>query len=342
MPSVFGPSLSPLAPSPGANMGGGPMPVVQTADDNDPEEEEIVTWARNAAGTLKRERQEVTTQMMDAIDLARGGTGKIWTGRAPWKMGTRLNKCFTIPNKWANILSDNEQVIVYSSPRKQGQRTAAILTAAFAKAYTDYGWGRIRRNAIFTSRIQKKAYLSLRPDVFAKNKNAPKLFVIPGIQVWVDRNATSIADAEVIMYEYRESYGKVIARFPDLEDFLSRKYQNLYDPTNVGDEQGQIAAPPATIVQPTGATVNNPPYVGASNPPDEAGGTSGILIREFWTRPHKTIKITTPMLTASGSTAGAMPTSGTIRRTRKRSRPRSKTQPKCSRFLLPPVTRAHG
>jgi hypothetical protein len=302
MPSVFGPSLSPLAPSPASHFGGDPPPVVTTTDDNNPQgEDEIVTWARNAAATLKRERQAVTTRMTEAVSLSRGETGSIWKSRPPWKIGTRLNKCFTVPNKWASILSDNEQVVVYSSHRTQQQRTAQVLTAAYAKAYADYGWGRVRRNAIFDSRVQGKSYLSLRPDIFSKDKNRPNLFEIPGLQVWVDRNATGIDDAEVILYEYRQSYGKVIFRFPDTKDHLERKYQNLYDPQDF--DGGSVASPPATLNMPTGATINNPPYVGAPNPPDDAGGTSGILIREFWTRPHKTVKVTVPMFTASGEPA---------------------------------------
>ena len=284
-------------------MGGDPPPVVTTTDDNNPNEDQLVTWARNAAGVLKRERQEVTTRMQEAVDLAAGGTGNIWKNRPAWKIGTKLNKCATVPAKWAALLSDNEQTVVYSSHRSGGQRTAQVLTAAFLKAYNDFGWQRVIRNAILDSRIQIKSYLSLRPDIFSKHKNRPRLFVIPGLQVWVDKNATCIDDAEVIMYEYRESYGKVVARFPDVRDFLERKYQNLYDPGNIGDTQGRIAAPPATLNMPTGQTVYNPPYAGSPNPPDDAGGTSGLLIREFWTRPHKTVKVRTPMLTVSGEPA---------------------------------------
>lgn len=301
MPSVFGPSLTPIAPNPGGYFGGNPPPAVEMADPNNPGEDEIVTWARNARGTLKRERQEYTMRTTDAIDLARGGTGSIWKGRADWKIGTKLNKCFTVPNKWASVLTDSEQTVHYASTRNAIQAT--VLTAAFAQAYADYGWQRVIRNCVFDSRVQAKAFLSLRPDPFNKKKNAPRLFVIPGIQLWVDRNATCIGDAEVIMYEYRESFGKVTARFPDIKEFLERKYSRNYDPTNIFDTAGQIFGAPATLNLPTGSTVNNPPYVGSSNPPDEAGGTSGILINEFWTRPKKTVKVKVPMLNVLGKPA---------------------------------------
>jgi hypothetical protein len=303
MPTVFGPSLAPFAPSPGGHLGGDPPPTVPTSDDSNPNEEDVVTWARNARGVLKRERQEVTTRMVDAIALSQGSTDKIWKGREPWKIGTNINKCFTIPNKWASILTDNEQTVTYASTRQQGQRAASILSAAFLQAYVNNGWQRVIRNCVFDSRVQGKAYLSLRPDIFNKRKNAPRLFVIPGIQVWVDRNATCIDDAEVVLYEYRESYGKVIARFPDVEDHLIRKYSNNWDPSNIDNTEGKMTAPPATLNMPTGATINNPPYVGAPNPPDDAGGTSGILIHEFWTRPHKTVTVKVPMITVSGEPA---------------------------------------
>jgi hypothetical protein len=218
---TFGPSLSPLAPSPGSYFGGDPPPTIYSSADS-VDEEPIVTWARNAAGVLKKERQDVTSRMVESINLSKGGTGNIWKGRPQWKIGTKLNKCFTVPNKWASILTDNEQTINYSSKRIEGQRVASILTAAFAEAYTNNGWQRIIRNAVFTSRVQSISYLSLRPDIFNKDKNKARLFEIPGIQVWVDRNATIIGDAEVILYEYRESYGKVIARFPDIKEHLQR------------------------------------------------------------------------------------------------------------------------
>jgi hypothetical protein len=298
--SVFGPSLSPIAPNPGGWMGGAPPPAVLQTDDNNPGEDAIVTWARESAGVLKRERQDITTEMNRALNLARGGT-PFWKNRPPWKIGTRLNKCFTVPDKWASILTDSEPTITYSATRPEGQRTADVLTAAFRQAYEQYNWQRVIRNTVFSSRVLKKSYMSLRPDPFAKKRNAPKLTVVPGLQVWVDRNATSIDDAEVIMYEYRESFGKIVARFPDLERQLTHKYDKNYDPNDT--ENGNILAPPATLTMPTGATVNNPPYAGSPNPPDDAGGTSGILIREFWTRPHKTVKVKTPMMTASGEPA---------------------------------------
>jgi hypothetical protein len=263
-------------------------------------EDEIVTWARNAAAILKRESQEDTTEMVEAINLARGGT-PFWKNRPSWKIGTRLNKCFTVPDKWAAILADSEQTVTYNATRPEAQRTAALLTKMFAQTYEQKGWQRIIRNTIFASRVQKKAFLSLRPDPFDKQRNAPKLICVPGVQVWVDRNATCIDDAEVILYEYRESFGKVVARFPDTRAHLVRKYSNNYNPNNI--EDGNILSPPAQLNMPTGVTVNNPPYAGAANPPDDAGGTSGILIREFWTFPHKTVEVKTPMFTASGEPA---------------------------------------
>lgn len=299
--TVWGPSLSPIGPSPGGWMGGAPPPATTQADPNNPVgEDEIVTWSRESSGILKRERQDITTEMNRALNLARGGT-PFWRNRPPWKIGTRLNKCFTVPDKWASILTDSEPTITFSANRPEGQRTADILSASFRQDYEKYNWQRVIRNTVFSSRVLKKSYLSLRPDPFNKVRNAPKLSTVPGLQVWVDRNATCIDDAEVIMYEYRESFGKVIARFPDLEGELYHKYDNQWDPTQT--DNGSVMAAPASLAMPNGTTVNNPPYAGAPNPPDDAGGTSGILIREFWTRPHKTVKVKTPMMTAAGEPA---------------------------------------
>jgi hypothetical protein len=299
---VFGPSITGMGvPSPGGYFGGAPPPVTTQADDEPmPGEDEVVTWARMAAGILKRERQDITTEMNRAVNLSRGGT-PFWKNRPDWKIGTRLNKCFTVPDKWASILTDSEPTITYSSNRPEGARTASVLTSAFRQAYTQNGWQRIIRNTVFCSRVQKKAFLSLRPDPFSSRKNAARLSCIPGLQVYVDRNATCIDDAEVVMYEYRESFGRIIGRFPDVEERLRRKYQQEHDYTQT--ENASLLAPAATLNMPTGTTITNPPYAGAPNPPDDAGGTSGILVREFWTRPHKKVKVSTPMLTASGEPA---------------------------------------
>jgi len=289
-------------------MGGGPQPTQVSSAGQEPleDEDEIVTWARNAAGTLKRERQDVTEQINRGVSLARGGL-PFWRGRAKWKAGLSINKCFTVPDTWASILSDTEPTVTYSATRPQGQQTADILTAAFREAYIKNNWQRIVRNCIFASRVQKKAFLGLRPNPFSKQKNEALLTVIPGMQVYVDRNATCIDNAEVIMYEYRESFGKIVARFPDVEPHLRRKYSDNREFTDF--EQDNILAPPATMnvsgynTNNPGGVINSPPYAGSANPPDDAGGTSGILVREFWTRPHKTVKVKVPLMTVAGEPA---------------------------------------
>jgi hypothetical protein len=216
--------------------------------------------------------------------------------------GIIVHNCHSVPDRWAAMLSDSEPTVTYSANRPNGQRTADLLTSAFRGEYERKGWRRIIRNTIFASRVQKVAFLGLRPDPFSKQKNEARLNVIPGLQVFVDKNATCIDDAEVIMYEYRESYGKIVARFPDTEDHLQRKYSDARDFTET-DASGEMLAPPATLNQPNGTTINNPPYAGSPNAPDDAAGTSGILVREFWTRPHKTVKVKVPMMTANGEPA---------------------------------------
>ena len=101
--------------------------------------------------------------------------------------------------------------------------------------------------------------------------------------------------------EYRESPNKIFARWPELREKLIRKRSE-----NRGYEQsdnGSILSPPTTQALPTGETVNNPPYAANANPPDNAGGTSGIIIREFWTRPRKMVKVMEPLFTAAGEPA---------------------------------------
>ena len=301
-PTVFGPSIQGIAPSPGDYLGGGPVTSSdQTTQQVGGEEDDIVTWARSAAGTLHRERQEITKRMQNSLALSRGEL-PFWKGRQNWKAGLKINKCYSVPDRWAAMLSDSEPTVTYSANRPEGQQTADILTSAFRAEYDRKGWRRIIRNTIFGSRVLAISFLSLRPDPFSKKRNEARLSMVSGMQVFMDKNATCVDDAEVVMIEYRESYGKVTARFPDIKGHLQLKYADAREFTDI-DSGTDLLAPPATLNQPNGSTVNNPPYSGSPNAPDDAAGTSGIMVREFWTRPHKTVKVKVPMMTASGEPA---------------------------------------
>ena len=270
----------------------------------------MVSWARRTASNLKRERQSVTEEMRRATNLARGGT-PWWRGRPKWKIGTKLNYCATVPLTWTAILTDAKPSVSYTALDRAKQKRADIATAAWNQAYTDGDWEQKIHDAVLVSRVQKVSYLGLRPQLKGDHVT-PRLHVVLGEQVYLDANATGIDDAEVVYYEYRESYGSLCARFPGLRTKLARKYAQRDE--NDGENQSQLA-PPATYsfpqssqTQPGGSTyqaasANTPAYAASPNPPDSAGGTSGILVQEFWTRPHKSIDVDEVQFLTSGEPA---------------------------------------
>jgi len=299
--SVFGGSGTVFqGPSAGGWLGGSPPETAPVAA-SDSDENPTVTWARNVAAILKREKQQVTEEQNKAINLYRGGT-PWWRHRPTWKIGTRLNKCATVPMTWAAILCDNKPRVSYAAYRIEDQQVADILTAGFTEAYERGRWQQIIHNCVLLSRVQKKAFLRLVPDPFpSPGREQAQLVVVSGDQVYADANASCVDDAEIVLYEKRESYGSITARFPDVVGKLRRKHGGIGDATEVRD--GEILSPPTTLDMPTGATVNNPPYAASPNPPDGSGGTGGMKIQEFWTRPHKKITVSKVKFTASGEPA---------------------------------------
>lgn len=302
--SVFGPSISSLSPSPGGYLvQSPPMPWTRSSqyDERDDQTNQQVEWCRNARAVLKREKQPVTEEMLRALNMYRGGT-PWWRNRPKWKLGKKFPLVATIPIQWASILSDNRPRVTYGAYQLQYQRMADIATAAFDQFWTDTKGQRKLRNAILGSRVIKKNFLRLVPEPHGQGGEIrANLVVVSGLQVYTDDNATCIDDAEVVCYEYRESPNKIFARWPELRSKIIAKRSEQYGHENT--ETAEILSPPTTMAMPTGATVNNPPYAASANPPDSAGGTAGIPIWEFWTRPRKKIPVEKVLFTASGEPA---------------------------------------
>jgi hypothetical protein len=254
--------------------------------------------------TLKREREPVTEQMQRATNMARGST-PWWKSRPKWKIGTSLNYCATVPLTWTAILCDAKPTVSYTSLDHSKQKRADIATAAWNHAYNDGSWERTIHNAVLISRVQKKSYLRLTYDALAHGgRGRARLTAVLGEQVFMDKNATCIDDAEIVLYEYRETYGSLVARFDGLKEKLNRKYDQ---PVKGVPESQDVLAAPASYsmanVETNGPTYTTPAYAASANPPDSAAGTSGILVHEFWTRPHSTIDVQEVQFLSSGEPA---------------------------------------
>jgi hypothetical protein len=268
---------------------------------DDDYDDPLITWCRNASAVLHREKQPVTERMTRAMSLYRGGT-PWWHNRPKWKLGKQFPKVSTIPIQWASILSDNKPTVTYSAYQARDQRIADIATAAFKEAHESGKWQQKIRNAILGSRIQIKYFLRLVPDQFGPGgETKATLTVVTGEQVFADANATCVDDAEVLLYEYRESPNKIFARWPHLREKIisKRTEQRGFENTDEGD----VLSPPTSMTFPDGGTLNNPPFAATANPPDNSGGTSGLIVREFWTRPRKTTKVSKVLFTVAGEPA---------------------------------------
>jgi hypothetical protein len=288
----------------GAYLGGSPDIGTQRKQRRNEEETPLIAWCRNTRATLKRERQAVTEEMKRNAELA-GGSTPWWTGgnRARWKMKSRFNACATVPLTWTAILCDAKPTVTYTALDRKKQKRADIATAAWNLAYTTGDWEAIVHDAVLVSQVQKKGYLSLRPKVMGDTVTA-NLVMFLGEQIYVDQNAKRLKNAEITMAEYRESYGSLIARFPDLEGKLQRKY--VPHRQNGGNT---TLAPPATYsfsgLNPGGnsPSVTTPAYAASPNPPDGAAGSAGMVVHEFWTKPHKSIEVDEVQFLTSGEPA---------------------------------------
>jgi hypothetical protein len=265
----------------------------------------MVSWSKRVVGTLKRERQQVTEEMRRATNMARGST-PWWRNRPKWKIGTALNYCATVPLTWTAILCDAKPTVSYTAIDRTKQKRADIATAAWNQMWDEINGDQKVHDAVLVSRVQKKAYLRLTFDSLASGgRGRARLTVVNGEQVYLDRNATCVDDAEIIFYEYRESYGSLCARFDGLRNQMARKYDQPRD-ENDGENQS-VLAPPASYsmadVLANGPTYTTPAYAASPNPPESAAGSSGILVREFWTRPHKTIDVDEVQFLTSGEPA---------------------------------------
>lgn len=304
MSNAWGPDFVELGPggSAGGFLGGSPEGNAPAQTRSKPATP-MTSWARNVNGTFKRERDPVTKRMRRNTRVANGDSPWWNSDRADWKISTKINYAAIVPLSWKAILCDAKPSVSYSTLDRKKQQRADIATAAWEQAYNDNNWEAKIGQAVLVSRVQGKAYLRLTYDSLAHGgRGRPKLTVVLGEQVWMDRNATCVDDAEVLLYEYRESYGSLCGRFDELKDQLQRKYDQPRD----GSGQNVLSPPGAynlSDVSPGSGTVYTPAYSASSNPPDSAAGSSGILVREYWTRPHKTIEVEEVQFLASGEPA---------------------------------------
>ena len=278
-----------FAPAPGTYIAGSPGRMEekrriheQNVDDDGFPRDPRVLWAHKMEGVLKRERQQITNEMKRSWGLY-NGDGHWNKNRPKWKVRATINYCFWVPRQWAATLSDNKPRATFSSYNRKDQRDADIMTAAWNDVYERRGWQQVIANTILMSRIEKKAFLRLTYDPWINNGDWDMVLdSVPGSQVYVNAGAVIVDKADVLMYEYEESYGSIVQKYPALQTRLKRWLIRQQEDS----DQDDMSIPSQSWVQPSSlATKHMPPYNAQPNSPEQMQGSRGIPVREFWTRP---------------------------------------------------------
>lgn len=285
MANVFGQRLSAGVHSPGAYLGGAPKKTRQNRNDREDEDtpvDSVAKWAQKMEILLKREKETVTAAMRRNWSLATGD-GHWSRNRPKWKVRTTINYCFWVPTQWAAILTDNKPRVSFGTLRREDQRQADILNAAWSDCFDRSNVARAVHDAVYMSRVERKAFVRMAFDPLLDDGEGRITFeAVSGTQVYVNDGATTINDADVVMYEYEESLGTVLQRYPHITDKLRTFAQKQ---ANDADEDDQILSP-ATSFAAGGTTHRTSQYFAESNPPVNEPSSKGIPMREFWTRPR--------------------------------------------------------
>jgi hypothetical protein len=241
-----------------------------------------VKWAQKQESLLRQEKEPVTTRMRRAWGLF-NGDGHWGKNRAKWKVKATINYCNYVPQQWTATLTANDIKANFSAYNKKDQDDADIVTAAYVDAHARLGWQAIKRDAVLISRVESKAFYRLTYDPWANGGDGdPNLRAVPGSQVYLNAGATSVDDAEVLMYEYEESYGSLVQKYPHLKDKLKQYARRQRE----RDQDGQqISVPQQSFTSPGGTTSHTSEYTTEAGGPDANSSHGGIPVREFWTRP---------------------------------------------------------
>ena len=298
-----------MGPAPGGTLGGpGPDARGQGGytSPNHRQTDSRVLWAYAKNTSLKQSRMVVTDQMRRSLDMARG---KQWTGnRAPWKAASRINYCAWAPEQWAALLSDNKPRSAFSAIRGEDQWKADIATAAWLEWYDEEDIQAKIQDAIKLAAIVKKAYIRLTYDPIGgkHGQGTQRATVVPGWQIYVNDEATSVEDASVLMYEYPESEGEVLFQYPHLRGKLSSAERRVLQESS-SDQLAPRQHYSADATQ-WGGTGSVDYHQGAYEGPtaSESSQRGAIVVREFWMRPRGPEAFTTvrkPAFNALGKPA---------------------------------------
>ncbi|GAC1425728.1 MAG: hypothetical protein NVSMB5_20080 [Candidatus Velthaea sp.] len=257
-----------------------------------------VRWVNRLSATLRADRQLKTEEMKRNFDLYNDkhwstfGSGK----RAGWKLNGVLNYCAWVVNHKSAVLSDNKPKVSYSTPKRTDDWQAEIMGAAFEDFYEEEFVQRKVEDVIKLAGIQKAAWLRLVYDPFKrKGRGGASLKVVPGMAVYLNKDATDVDDCTELLYEYTEPAVDVVARYKHLRGKRLTRSASDDEQDNYGSER----TAPATSVTIGAKTSHYAPYEAIEGKVEDEQ-SARVLMREVWTRPRSTTEVKSLSFTVAG------------------------------------------
>lgn len=270
----------------------------------------LVAWADKLEDTFKTETEDIRRHQERMMNLYLGKGHWDLSRRPDWKFSIRLNYAFRVVEQWSAMLTDNRPKCTYIADKLEHQDEADIATAAFDDWYERNNVQATIEDAVKLSRIEGKSYLRLVPNPFARGgKGDLEVIAVSDTQVWVNDTATSVRNADKLMYEYTESIGSLLARFPKLRGKLRPMESDQGDDWPSADrtdrhERGEPASQitgvqdlswtPGQAGYLTQPTVGQQAYTGRTNPP-RSFTSRGAKVREIWCKEPSVVTTVHPI-----------------------------------------------
>jgi hypothetical protein len=271
--------------------------VIRVEESQDPR----VAWAARKEAQLKAEVRDVRAEQTKAMEYFQGRQ-TFRPNRPSWMNRVVDNAAWYTVVRWTAMLTDNKPRVVFTASREDQQDEADIASAAFYDDFVRHDYASAIEGAVLLSRIEKVAYIRQVPEVI-NGKLAITWTAVSDTQVYLNREASCIERAQLVMYEYHEPVRKVLERYPHLRgklqtgdwstpsEFSSAKTRPA--PGGVGSGIASASRYPGQVGDVASSPISVPPYSGqASDIEQSAGGRQSVRMREFWMRePDKKVSV---------------------------------------------------
>lgn len=300
--SGLGSSYTTVGPEPAGFIGRGSDESTKTRkdryfDDTEGDKDPRVKWAKRAASILKDLHATINPDIKRNWQTYRGSHWDLTT-RAPWKTASKLNYGYWVVESWTALLTDQKPRCVFSPYNIKDTELASIATAAWNEWYEQERAQELFELAVQLSQIEMVSYLHPYYDPHANNNEGSiKAKNVSVEQLFLDKRATSVRNANIILYEYIDTRGSVLAMYPDLAGKLKERDEDFAESGVQDGSKPQSMVPSSTTTPtldkslytgtpppPNPTTFQQPSYAASAAPPED-WLKEGIAVQEFWTRP---------------------------------------------------------